>query len=336
MLNTLSYWSLREVSARGRAMFAVIAFALALGIRYALDGDLPPGFPYLTFFPAVIMTAFFAGLRAGIAVAVASGIAAWYFFIAPQGSFALTGTSALALAFYAFIVATDIVLIHVMHLAVKDLQAERERSAQLAEARTLMFHELQHRVSNNLATIAGILSLQRHTVTDPQAKQALEAASARIRVIGQMQRKLHDPGLQSFDFATFLQDIASDLLDASALSGKVRISVEADPLPVGSDGAIPLGLIATELLANSLEHGQPADGAARIGVRLKHTGPDVTLEIEDNGPGLPDGFSIEAAPSLGLRIARQFADQLGAALSLSNLPAGGTLSRLTFPASAAA
>ena len=57
---------------------AVAATGAALLLRMVLDPVLPPGFPYLTFFPAVVLTAFFFGLRPGIICAVLSGLAAWY------------------------------------------------------------------------------------------------------------------------------------------------------------------------------------------------------------------------------------------------------------------
>lgn len=39
---------------RGHAL-AVSAWGLALGLRYSLAHWSPPGFPYLTFFPAVVL-----------------------------------------------------------------------------------------------------------------------------------------------------------------------------------------------------------------------------------------------------------------------------------------
>jgi hypothetical protein len=49
--------------------------------------------------------------------------------------------------------------------------AERARSAELAEARKLMFHELQHRVSNNLSAVASLPKRQQRGVADPAAKR---------------------------------------------------------------------------------------------------------------------------------------------------------------------
>ncbi len=50
--------------------------------------------PY--FFPAVILTTFFFGLRPGITCATLSGLAARYFFIPPVPSFLINGPTALA------------------------------------------------------------------------------------------------------------------------------------------------------------------------------------------------------------------------------------------------
>ncbi len=48
---------------------------------------LPPGFPFLTFFPAIMLTAFIGGTRPGILCAVLSVLSAWYWFIPPFMSF---------------------------------------------------------------------------------------------------------------------------------------------------------------------------------------------------------------------------------------------------------
>jgi two-component sensor histidine kinase len=86
------------------------------------------------------------------------------------------------------------------------------------------------------------------------------------------------------------------------------------------------------LLANTLEHGFPGDRAGQIGVSLAATSEEgrALLLIRDNGKGLPDGFDIEQARSLGLSIARQFAKQLGGTLVMERRPEGGTEARLEF------
>ncbi|NUB43107.1 DUF4118 domain-containing protein [Fertoebacter nigrum] len=336
MLYRLSSWALDARVAPARWTVAVAGFASAFGLRFALDGDLPPGFPYLTFFPAVILTTFFAGLWPGIAVASASGLAAWYFFIPPFYSFGLTGDTVLALGFYGVIAATDIALIHLMHIALRDLSAERRVSADLAEQRKLMFHELQHRVSNNLATVAGLLKLQRRSIADETARHALEQAVGRINLVSKMQRMLHDPAAQQIDFGRFLAEMAQSMVEATGSTERIALQIAVKPVLVVSDQAIPLGLIATELVSNALEHGFGEHAPGTLSVTFGREGETARLEISDTGAGLPPGFDLATTSSLGISIARQFAQQLDASLTLENRPGGGAVSVLVFPVAGAA
>lgn len=331
-LERVSRWEPYSLPSCLRWGLAVLALAVALVIRYELEGFLPPGFPYLTFFPAILISAYFLGPAQGIFVAIASGAAAWYLFIPPLNSFAFSGATAVALAFYAFVAAVEIGLTTLAQAARRALSIEREAKEVLAEQRRLMFHELQHRVSNNLATVSGLLKLQRRMVSDDAAGVALDDSVRRIDLVARIMRNLHDPSGQTVDLARFLADTGRDILESTGATGRVALKVEADPLLVGPDVSVPLGLIATELLANTLEHGFPGENSGQIGVRLDAGQEEgrALLQIRDNGNGLPDGFDIEQARSLGLSIARQFAKQLGGTLVMERRPEGGTEARLEF------
>ncbi len=117
-------------------------FALAWLLRIAANPVLPPGFPYVTFFPAVIITSFLFGTRLGTLSAFLCGIVAWYYFISPIGSFAISGAE-VALSFYVFVVATDLFLVNGMQSANKQLVREREINRQLASAQDEVLVELE-------------------------------------------------------------------------------------------------------------------------------------------------------------------------------------------------
>ncbi|MFO1204131.1 MAG: DUF4118 domain-containing protein [Tabrizicola sp.] len=332
LLETISRWEPNSLSGPVRWGLAALAWAVALFIRYELEGILPPGFPYLTFFPAILISAYFLGPVQGITVATASGLAAWYFFIPPLNSFEFNGATLVALVFYAFVAATEIGLTTLAQRARRALHAERQAKEILAEQRRLMFHELQHRVSNNLATVSGLMKLQRRMVSDEAAGLALDDSVRRIDLVSRIMRNLHDPSGQTVDMARFLADTGRDILESTGASDRVALKVEADPLLVGPDVSVPLGLIATELLANTLEHGFPGESAGQIGVTLDagDQAGRAVLQIRDDGQGLPADFDIDRTRSLGLSIARQFAKQLGGTLVMERRPEGGTEARLEF------
>ena len=102
VLGTLERWRHRWKWGFG---FAVTAFLGAFALRYALDDWLPPGLPFLTFFPAIIVTAFFAGLWPTVLLTVLSALAAWYFFLLPLQSFELNSATVFALVFFAVVAA---------------------------------------------------------------------------------------------------------------------------------------------------------------------------------------------------------------------------------------
>lgn len=113
--------------------FSLFAFAIALALRFLLDDTLPPGFPFLTFFPAVIISAFIAGTRPGLLCTALSFVAVWYWFLESPGSFAITYSGAVALGFFAFIAAVDLALISSAARSVDRLAAQQAQLNTIVE-----------------------------------------------------------------------------------------------------------------------------------------------------------------------------------------------------------
>ena len=309
---------------------AVVAFFAAFLLRFALDRALPPGLPFVTFFPAVLLTAFVAGLGPGLLVALASGAAAWFFFLPPERSFALNAGALLALGLYGLVIGVNLAVIHAMQAAADRLRAERRRNADLAAHRELLFTELQHRISNNLQVVSGLMTLQKATVSDPQARAALAEASARLILIAKLHRKLHDPAA-GLDFRTFLEDLCQDVRETAGVDCVACRVSAPEGIPLPTDKAVPIALIVTELLSNSLEHGLAGrtEGTLALDLRPHGLEPDLMLlTVRDDGTGLPDGFDLEQTNSLGLRIVRSLAQQIGARFEM--LSDRGAICRLTF------
>jgi two-component sensor histidine kinase len=324
-----------------RPLAYAVAILLSTGaylVRLALDPVFPPGFPFLTFFPAVILCAFLLGRGPGSLAALICGVLAWYFFIPPFDSFSLgTGTS-VALLFYLGVVTVDIALIDLMQRANARLQSERERSRELAERSSrlaerneLLFRELQHRVSNNIQMVGAVLSLQKRHISDAAARQALDDAAAKLQLIGRIQRQLYDLEGGQVALDTFLRELADDLLAANDTSGiTCRVEAEAGFL-LDPDAAIPLALIMAESVANAIEHGFAGRNEGQIDVVLQRREDELELSVQDDGVGLPDGFDASTATSLGLKIANSLARQLGGRFAVGPAPGTGTCTTLTIP-----
>ena len=157
-----------------------------------------------------------------------------------------------------------------------------ERSAALAQ-RDLLLREVYHRVKNNLQVVDSLVVLQAKQLTDPAAVAALQELRNRIYALGLVHQQLMESAdLRTFDIAPFLRELSANILRGGA-SDDVALTVEADTLEVGLDFAIPLGLLVTELLTNSLKHAFPdRKGAVSVELGLSDQNKVVSV-VRDGG-----------------------------------------------------
>lgn len=309
---------------------SILIFLIAFLIRWVLEGVLPPGFPYLTFLPAVVITTFLFGTPAGVLCATLSALAAWYFFLPPYFSFVLSGQTALALGFFILIVAIDILVIDRMLSSLQQREAARAEALALANQRDALFKELQHRVGNNLNMIAAMLSIQSRGLTDDNARHALSEASRRIGLVADINRMFHDPAHSDgvLDDA-FVEDLGRKAIDAAGMTERVTFSADIDALDMGQDAFLPLSLILAECVNNALEHGIADHSIGVINVSLRQAQGQATLVVENDGKPLAVGFDAAKARSIGLLLVHSFARQLGGTFTIEG--DARTRSILRFP-----
>ncbi|MEX2629392.1 MAG: histidine kinase dimerization/phosphoacceptor domain -containing protein [Tistlia sp.] len=292
--------------------FGLAGCGLALGLPLWL-GDAMASFPYLTFYPVVVLTTFFGGVRPGIFSAALGGLAAWYFLMPPGPGFGLLWPSTyLALALYLLTVALNIAVIDALSRALAGLAAQQRRTARLLARQATLFRELQHRVANNMAFVASLLTLQKRKL-DPNsaAADALEDARGRIFTMERIHRRLHDPAQVDLPVGAFLEELCRDILEANG-NRTVACRVEAPPLVLDFDRLVTLSMLVAEIVLNALKHAYGPDQAGSILVSLEgEAASGLELRVRDDGRGLPPGFDPDRSSGLGMRIVQGLVTQLG-------------------------
>ena len=309
---------------------AVAICGLAFLVRLFAMPKVPIGYPYVSFFPAVILSTFLFGIGPGIVAGVLCGFLAWYVFIPPLYEAKLTGAVVFALGFYSLVVAIDVLLVHWLQKTNRRLTCERERNRRLAERGELLFRELQHRVSNNLQVVSGLLSLQMRDISDQAAQVALEEGARRLALIGRIHRELYSPHGEQLHLAAFLEQLVADVIDASGKPG-IGCQVEAEEdFDLASEAAVPMALIVAEAVANAIEHGFAGRQSGMILIRATRAADGaLELSVIDEGARLPADFDLATTDSLGLKLAQMLAQQLGGTFHL----VGGnrTIAQLRLP-----
>jgi two-component sensor histidine kinase len=313
-------------------LFALISFAAALLARFAVDDVLPPGFPFLTFFPAVILTGLFAGTRAGLLCLFLCTLAAWYWFIPPFNTFDLSMPALVAILFFVGVGAVDLVILHIMNIAVEQVRRDKEASEEMAKQQTVLFQELQHRVANNLNFVSNLLTI--HQVRLPAdnnlAHDGLNDARIRLDTMSRVHRRLYDPMNANLPLPQYLNDLCQDVLHSTGVD-HARIAVQAPPMRFDLDKLLTISLIIVEALTNALKHAFPNGREGRIQVGLVPEGRGLfTLTVHDNGIGFPSGFNPDTTERLGFRILQGFARTLKGEIAFTNDKGG--LVRVVFKA----
>jgi len=210
-------------------------------------------------------------------------------------------------------------------------QAEEKIKASLAEKEVLL-NEIHHRVKNNLQVISSLINLQADSLTDDRLREVLGDLSARVRTIALVHEKLYQQGdMAQLNFADYAESLLGSLWNSQgALAGMVRLELALSPVVLPVKTAITCGLILNELASNALKHGftNCGNGVVTVGLDRDAACDTCCLWVRDNGVGLPGGLEWRQAKSLGLRLVRILAGQLGGTLDTG--PGPGTEFRVTF------
>ncbi|MGZ2383974.1 PAS domain-containing protein [Rhizobium brockwellii] len=198
-------------------------------------------------------------------------------------------------------------------LALARHQAEEAVARNMAElksallAKTLLIHEVDHRVKNNLLTMASIVKLQARFTQDTVKKQTLMSVLNRVEALSTVQRKLFTlDDIARFDVADFIRELVTDLVSGVGRND-IRLTLDLAPLLVPAVKATPLSLIVNELVVDAVNRGL-SDGGGAIHVVVKRMHGHFVIRVEDTTtPVEPDAEAAEFGRLLLEASARQLA-----------------------------
>jgi PAS domain S-box-containing protein len=190
-----------------------------------------------------------------------------------------------------------------------------------------LLKELQHRAKNSFNMIYSMISLAARNDVTPEVRTVLEDLGSRVWSISELYSLLYSTG--TFDrvrLDDYFSRIAAPLI---GLSGDIRLVLEMESIEASAKEIAPVGLMLTELLTNSLKHAFPDRRQGSIRISLRKTAEGASLEVRDDGVGMPSEAVGSGAESTGLNLVRALADQVGGNFSMVT-GAGGTRCSVTF------
>ena len=192
----------------------------------------------------------------------------------------------------------------------------------------LLLREIHHRVKNNLQIISSLLSLQAHNMHDRTCRALLGESQNRIRSMALIHEQLYRSGdFSAIDFSSYASELIRNLRKSYSTDKNIEFSLEIDKINLNLETAIPLGLILSELITNSLKHAFKGMDGGLITVRFTREDLYYVLEVVDNGTGFREE-GLRNSDSLGFKLVEILTDQLDGTLKVSG--EGGGYFRIKF------
>ena len=167
----------------------------------------------------------------------------------------------------------------------------------------ILLQELYHRTKNNMQVISSFLAMQAMAVDDEKLQIILSEMENRIGAMALVHEKLYkSKDLTNINLKDYLRDLANLVFRGfPSVSERVSLVFEAEEVFVTMDIAIPIGLVVTELLTNSLKYAFPDKRSGRIILLVKNLGVDgLELHVSDNGVGIAGKFNFEQKGTIGI------------------------------------
>jgi len=199
----------------------------------------------------------------------------------------------------------------------QDVTELRRRDRQIL-SKDATIREIHHRVKNNLQTVAALLRLQARRVANPEARTALEESMRRVSSIALVHETLSSAIDEEVAFDAVVDRLLAMLGEVAGSDGRVLVERVGSFGELSAELATPLVMVLTELVGNAVEHGFPGNRGGSVRVVGKRSRGTLTVQILDDGAGLPEKFSVDNSDRLGLQIVRTLVEaELNASLELA-------------------
>ncbi|WP_137129773.1 DUF4118 domain-containing protein [Rhizobium sp. FY34] len=327
-----AFRSTTKGSSPSQAAFAygmsLLIVAIAVLMRFVIDPFLPPGFPYLTFFPAIILTGFFFGMRPAILNTIICALVAWYWFVPPVESFELNGPSITALSFFFLVIGIDLGLLQLLLSAYAAQVRAREELTGHLQLQQLVSEEVDHRMKNLLATTSGLISLsQRYAATPKELGSQLRL---RIQAMGHsitlLRGSLHGGSAD-------MREAILAAVEPLGLNQGERLSFEGPRLNLSGATIISLSLIMHELGTNAFKYGALSQDAGQISVTWRMVKGEAPAGEIDADPMIELVWQERGGPTVspptrhgfGNELVRRMSTSFGGECSFDFAPEGLTV-----------
>lgn len=210
------------------------------------------------------------------------------------------------------------------------VRAREDLSKSLKEKEALLV-ELQHRIKNSFSIITGLVELEAARAETARERELLQHIQNKIGALTKLYDILYaNRSIADVRLDHYLEKLCSAIVSSYSTQMKaVGFSTKLDQITLDVRRAVPIGLILNELVTNSIKHAFPGGRDGSIRVSLERESGVITLEVADDGVGLPRGLPPAGPSCMGMMIVEALTGQIRGEMELRR--GEGATFRVRFP-----
>jgi two-component sensor histidine kinase len=219
----------------------------------------------------------------------------------------------------------------------RDVTQKIDAEKSILKAEIIRKQELYHRIKNNLQVIYSLLDLQadkfenRRYIKDLEVLEAFRESQDRMISMALIHEELYKrKQFETLDLSAYIRKVVEKLFHTYVFDDKnipLYMDLEENVF-LNMDGAVPLGIIVTELVSNSLKHAFSGRDTGEIYIKLRKEedgelmnsreestckdfmSTSFILQVSDDGVGIPRNIDLKRTNSLGMQLITALVDQL--------------------------
>ncbi|MBK8484424.1 MAG: sensor histidine kinase [Saprospiraceae bacterium] len=165
------------------------------------------------------------------------------------------------------------------------IQNQNQELNKSLERQNLLLSEVHHRVKNNLQLVISLLALHYNKKKNNSEFQFLEEIANKIRSIALIHEHLYNSGeFERIELGSYIKELLEHYLALHTSALKFEYHLESDsPIYLNLETTMPIGIICTELISNSLKYARREEVTLLLEFKLYALENKYILKYQDNG-----------------------------------------------------
>ncbi len=186
-----------------------------------------------------------------------------------------------------------------------------EKIQTLLREKEIILNEVHHRIKNNLHTIESLFSIQISETNDPSVKNILIDAAGRVWSMMVLYDELYrSKRKEAISVREYLPPLVDGIIGIFPNSDQVHIATQLDDVMLSPKMLTPLGILINELLTNTMKYAFSEGAGGEISLIVRKKNGLISLQYEDEGPGIPEDVDLDSHPGFGLQLIKMLVKQM--------------------------